>query len=375
MDILFSYDTTGSMSSVIQEVRHQLQATAIELFRSIPELRIGAIAHGDYCDCHSTYVFKTLDFTDNLNDILHFFANAGNTNGGDHAECYELILEVAKSMLYGKDGVFVMIGDAVPHSQEESARQILKYNVATAYVNGVDWRESAYGFSVPIYTIQCLHTLHSRNSFWAELASITNGYHLRLDQFSDIVQTMAAIAYRQVGQERVQEYADGLIELGRFNRGMASIIDTLLEEPAKFSPMTWTYKPVAMGRYGRGIKPVPDGLIAVYPGRFQVMTVGRADISIKDFVRKNGFEFEIGKGFYQLTKPVLVQERKEVIVQDRDTGDLFSGKDARHIIGLPYGDRGTVHSRDIRGNWNVFIQSTSANRKLIANTKFLYDLS
>ena len=52
-------------------------------------------------------------------------------------------------------------------------------------------------------------------------------------------------------------------------------------------------------------------LVPVMPGRFQVMTVP-SDIAIKAFVEDNGITFKTGRGFYELTKAVKVQQYKEI---------------------------------------------------------------
>ena len=93
---------------------------------------------------------------------------------------------------------------------------------------------------------------------------------------------------------------------------------------------------------------------------------------INDFVRATGAVFKIGRGFYELTKPELVQERKEVVLRDK-TGDMFSGEKARTMIGLPFGVRGRIRPMKKDFGYDVFIQSTSANRKLLAGTRFLYE--
>jgi len=97
------------------------------------------------------------------------------------------------------------------------------------------------------------------------------------------------------------------------------------------------------------------------------------DTPIKDFVQSTGATFKIGRGFYELTKSELVQEHKEVVLRN-NAGDMFSGAKARDMIGLPLGTRGTVRPmRDL--GYTVFIQSTSPNRKLMGNTRFLYEAS
>ena len=46
-------------------------------------MRIGIIAHGDYCDKGSTYVTKQLDLTHDTSLITRFVENVGATGGGD----------------------------------------------------------------------------------------------------------------------------------------------------------------------------------------------------------------------------------------------------------------------------------------------------
>jgi hypothetical protein len=90
-------------------------------------------------------------------------------------------------------------------------------------------------------------------------------------------------------------------------------------------------------------------------------------------VMMNGLRFKVGRGFYEFTKRVKVQGYKEVIVQDRATGEMWTGDDARTLAGLPIG-RDAKLPPDPTNTWRVFIQSTSANRKLLGGTKFLYEV-
>ena len=89
----------------------------------------------------------------------------------------------------------------------------------------------------------------------------------------------------------------------------------------------------------------------------------------------NGLQFKKGRGFYEFTKSVTVQPYKEVVLLDNTTGAMFSGDDARTMIGLPAMDTGgnvQLHPGPLPG-FTAFIQSTSVNRKLLAGTKFLYE--
>jgi hypothetical protein len=79
-----------------------------------------------------------------------------------------------------------------------------------------------------------------------------------------------------------------------------------------------------------------------------------------------------GAAFYQLCKTEpKVQANKRIAVRDKNSGTVFSGDAARQMLALP--TYGTVRlAPDELGDWDVFIQSTSVNRKLDANTSLMY---
>jgi hypothetical protein len=114
-------------------------------------------------------------------------------------------------------------------------------------------------------------------------------------------------------------------------------------------------------------------LRAVTPGRFQILDVDE-DCPIKDFVQHNGLTFNTGRGFYEFTKTETIQNYKEIVLMDRATGDLFAGSRARELLGLPDGETVRVGPKALE-RYVVFVQSTSANRKLMAGTRFLYEVS
>ena len=79
-----------------------------------------------------------------------------------------------------------------------------------------------------------------------------------------------------------------------------------------------------------------------------------------------------GAAFYQLCKTEpKVQANKRIAIRDKQSGTVFTGDAARRMLALP--TIGTVRlAPDELGEWDVFIQSTSVNRKLDANTQLLY---
>ncbi len=79
-----------------------------------------------------------------------------------------------------------------------------------------------------------------------------------------------------------------------------------------------------------------------------------------------------GAAFYQLTKTeARVQDTKTILIRDKTTGRVYYGLAARQMIGLP--DTGTVRLKvGDHGNYDIFIQSTSTNRKLVAGSQVVY---
>jgi hypothetical protein len=96
------------------------------------------------------------------------------------------------------------------------------------------------------------------------------------------------------------------------------------------------------------------------------------ECEIKELVEQKGYEYEKGKGFYQLTKDEkAIQDYKQLMLRDKKTGDLFGGEDARSLLGFP--STGSIKVKPgNHGNWDIFVQSTSVNRKLVRGTILLY---
>jgi hypothetical protein len=94
---------------------------------------------------------------------------------------------------------------------------------------------------------------------------------------------------------------------------------------------------------------------------------------IKDFCeRRIKGGYTKGTGFYELTKPERkVQDHKKIVIRDKKSKAVYGGAAARDLLGLPhYGDVRLVPGD--HGNFDIFIQSTSTNRKLFEGSAVLY---
>lgn len=106
------------------------------------------------------------------------------------------------------------------------------------------------------------------------------------------------------------------------------------------------------------------------PGQFRLLAV-RADQPISSFVeRELRRPYRLGEGYYQLIKPVEVQPQKTVAIYDRKAHAVYTGNNARDLIGLPRTHSVKVSPASLP-NYDIFIQSTSTNRKLFAGTSLL----
>jgi hypothetical protein len=345
IDLVFSFDTTGSMYPCLREVRRRIAETSKRLFDQIPNLRIGIIAHGDYCDERYTYVTKHLQLTSDATKVASFVEKVEATGGGDFPECYELVLHEAGIKMDWRDGskrVLGMIGDATPHPPAHNPKRL-------------DWRkelDTLTAKGILVHGIQALNRRESA-SFYKEIADRTGGLHLQLNQFSEATEMMLAVAYQQQGPEALETYEKELITKKRMTRGISSIFDKLSKRDSK-------------GRY-RSID-----ARAVDEGRFQTIPV-EYDQPIKQVVQDNGLIFKTGRGFYEFTKKETIQAKKEVVILDKETGDMYQGAAAREVLGLPVGESTDIKPTYDKERYTVFVQSTSNNRKLIGGTTFLYE--
>lgn len=93
------------------------------------------------------------------------------------------------------------------------------------------------------------------------------------------------------------------------------------------------------------------------------------EAQIRDVVQSNGINYVKGNTFYQLVKPELIQENKELLVMEKGKKAIWGGEDARNLLGVPKG-RIKVYPGN-HGKFEIFVQSTSVNRKTVPGTKLL----
>ncbi|NUT31063.1 MAG: VWA domain-containing protein [Streptomyces sp.] len=110
------------------------------------------------------------------------------------------------------------------------------------------------------------------------------------------------------------------------------------------------------------------GLTPVNPSEYQLIPVARA-AAIRDWVVECGHTYRTGGAFYQLSKSEKIQARKQIAVLEKKTDRVYTGPEARALLGLP--DTEARVTPDHNDDFTIFVQSTSVNRKLVPNTRLL----
>ncbi|MEV7278800.1 vWA domain-containing protein [Streptomyces sp. NPDC093111] len=110
------------------------------------------------------------------------------------------------------------------------------------------------------------------------------------------------------------------------------------------------------------------GLTAADPSSFELIPVAR-DAGIREWVVESGHTYRTGGAYYQLSKAERIQARKQIAVLEKKTDRVYTGPQARALLGLP--NEEVRVKPDHNDEFTIFVQSTSVNRKLVAQTRLL----
>lgn len=106
------------------------------------------------------------------------------------------------------------------------------------------------------------------------------------------------------------------------------------------------------------LKELPSSEYSVFPVH--------NDSPIKEYIESFTQEpYRLGSSYYTPTKPVVIQDHKFILVQDKANGKVYDGN-LRGVLGIPAYTT-TVNPTD-HPKWRIFVQSTSTNRKLFKDT-------
>lgn len=115
---------------------------------------------------------------------------------------------------------------------------------------------------------------------------------------------------------------------------------------------------------------VKAGYKRLKKGKDYLLLDVQQDSVIRAFVETSTSKSYVrGAAFYELVKAETIQPYKLICLRNRKNGNVYSGDDARALLGLPA--QQVRVKPDHNPDYEIFVQSTSVNRKLPAGTKLL----
>lgn len=205
LDMVIAFDTTGSMAAYIGAVRREVADLIPKLFKDNPDLRLGIVAFGDYCDMINAQEFgiayQSIMPTDNENELVRFIKESRDTSGGDGDEFYELVIKKIVEETPWREGSsrsILLIADAWPHNLGYSYENIIRDNK-------IDWREEARKAAEKKIKID---TVTITDAEWfRELSALTNGTSVPFHTGYKTGRLVEAAIYAK-GSRKSREYFD-----------------------------------------------------------------------------------------------------------------------------------------------------------------------
>lgn len=328
-DIVFAFDTTGSMYPYLAAVRSRL-LTLIDILRAeVPGIRLGFIAFGDHCDEGKPYLLKICPLTSDLDEVQRFVAAVQPTGGGDLPEAVEDVLHAASASFDWRAAspkALVLVGDAPPHEPHDCP-------------NGYDWRCEAQQLAargVQMYTVQC-GTFRATRRVWQWLANETCGCYLPLSLASDLSGLLLAICLQQA--QRLDE--SGMCDLPAFASAQLRHLIAVLRGEAVDETL---------------LQPVPQGA-------YRKLTAAN-EAQIRDMVQAAGLPYSRGSAYYQVQKDDLLRGSEPFMLEEIGSGQIYAGQ---AVIDLMQPD-----AAPLRGI--VYVQSKSPKRRVCPGESILYRL-
>jgi hypothetical protein len=109
-------------------------------------------------------------------------------------------------------------------------------------------------------------------------------------------------------------------------------------------------------------------LTPLHPGQYRLYNVGSEAARIDEFIESETRRAYVrGEGYYQLVKREKVQASKKIAIMG--PRGVFVGEAARDLLGLP--DHEVTVAAEDHAEYDIYVQSTSNNRKLVPGQKLL----
>jgi hypothetical protein len=140
IDLALVIDTTGSMDSVIEEVKTEVRRFIADLQEMVPASRVAVVA---YRDRGEEYVVKWVDFSFHTAKVQGFVAGLRADGGGDYEEAVKQGVETAIEELSWRKRarrIIILIGGSPPHGADmpELLRLVREFRAQNGALGAID---------------------------------------------------------------------------------------------------------------------------------------------------------------------------------------------------------------------------------------------
>jgi len=190
LDLVITFDSTGSMTGEINQVKQQIQRIGRTLMEMIPQTRISICTYRDIGDL---YVVKGLPLTRNLEQIQLYLNEITAGGGGDEPEAVDRGIEWSiyeNRFNPSARKVILLFGDAPPHS----------HRLADCLRMAAEFHQQQGGV---ISTVTCRST--QRLDSFVQIAQVGGGEAFLTQDEREIVAQLMVLVFGSQHQDKVLE--------------------------------------------------------------------------------------------------------------------------------------------------------------------------
>jgi len=206
LDLVFTFDVTGSMGPYIDAAKHNIEAIVQKLTnKEKADLRFGLVAYRDHPPQERSFVVKPFPFTRSLAEMQSYLRTLQGTGGGDGPEAVEAAFQATLEMGWRADAtkVVVWIADAPPHGLGEGGDGFP--NGAPTGVDPLKVVDQMSASAICVYAVAPpnIGSFATAAAFASAVAQRTNGQAVALGSAAALADVILGGAIEEMEMERL----------------------------------------------------------------------------------------------------------------------------------------------------------------------------
>lgn len=201
LDVVFVFDSTGSMGPVIVQVTARIEELMEVVHFLVPGARIGLVTYRDR-DPQDEYVVRRLPLTNRVDDLKAFLRGVKAYGGGDAPEAVDAGLDEAVNRMPWEPRarkIIILFGDQPPHPE----------NTATAYRVVEAFHRQRQGVINTIDTFNSIEanrfTASPAAQVFATIAQKGGGAAFKLTERRQIIEQLVVLAFGAEYRDQVNK--------------------------------------------------------------------------------------------------------------------------------------------------------------------------